>query len=139
MPKNSLSSLIYVLEKISDLKHLVPDGQDRIKTTSGKLSNHRVSGPDFKLILEKVASEKIASFNKGLGDSAAGWGSDPLLISKINWIKLEEYLKDLRKESDLCNGSKGKVNNKMKKRTRKSKLGVNTGFLKAEISEEREL
>jgi len=80
---------------ILDLRDLLPNDQNWVNTYSGKLAPPDINGGDFILALEKIESEGIAQFHGGLGN-AAGWGTNELKITSINWDRLEKYLKNLK-------------------------------------------
>ena len=89
-----------MLEVIQDFRHLIPTGTNFIETHSGKLAHCSMGGSDFELVLDKIASEGIANFKETPGNSAEGWGTNRLMISDINWDKLEEYMDGLKVEEE---------------------------------------
>lgn len=97
----------YALDGIEELRQLSPDGVSVLKTYSGKLARPGIKGGDFAMMLKKIESKGIASFNEGRGNSAVGWGSNPLTIRVYNWHKFDEYYQEVNKE--LSSGKSKKL------------------------------
>ena len=83
-----------------------------------------------------MESEGVCLFSLSSGNSVEGWGSDGLIISEINWIKVKEY-RDKLQASKQSLPSDQHVSKKGIKR--KSIFGFNTGIFHGAIEDERTL
>jgi len=89
--QRSLRLILHVLNKIDELRHLSPDGETTIETLSGQISAGHIKGNVFNMVLGRITSDGIASFRTRHGNSAAGWGSNPMTITVPDWDKFDNY------------------------------------------------
>ncbi len=92
--------ILYILEAIEELRELNPEGVNEFRTHSGKLSSRHIKAGDFHSILRKIESKGIAQFHEGLGNTAMGWGTNPLTIKIISWEEFDKYYEEVKCKLD---------------------------------------
>lgn len=85
-----------ILDGIEELRHINPRGTSIFNTYCDKLVQSDIVRSDFEMLLKKIESEGIASFD--LGSGGFTWGGDSINIKIHDWDKFDKYYQEINAE-----------------------------------------
>lgn len=87
----ALKFIGYALDAMEELRLLNPDGIMVFNVHAGKLAHPGIKGDEFSMVLRKIASLNIASFEERQTSMVTGWGSNTLIIEIKSWAHFDQY------------------------------------------------